>query len=97
VAKTQIGTGDQIQRNTHALFLALRLASLHHYFSTHEPIPFIVDDIFIHLDNDRALAAFNALLDLAEKTQVLFFTHNTHFCELAKTVAAHDRLVLHTI
>jgi uncharacterized protein YhaN len=55
-----------------------------------------VDDIFINLDDRRAVAAFKALLDLAEKTQVIFFTHHNHLCELAKTAIAKERLVLHT-
>jgi uncharacterized protein YhaN len=91
-----VGVDGMSDGTRDALYLALRLASLHHYFSTHEPIPFIVDDIFINLDDRRAVAAFKALLDLAEKTQVIFFTHHNHLCELAKTAIAKERLVLHT-
>jgi uncharacterized protein YhaN len=70
------GTTDQ-------LYLALRLAGLEMYLETNEPIPFIVDDILIKFDNDRAIATLNALADISQKTQVIFFTHHRHLVELA--------------
>jgi uncharacterized protein YhaN len=71
------GTCDQ-------LYLALRLALLESYFAHNEPIPFIVDDILIRFDDDRAVAALNALARLSEQTQVIFFTHHEHLVQLAK-------------
>ena len=70
------GTTDQ-------LYLALRFAGLELYLETNEPIPFIVDDILIKFDNDRAIATLNALADISHKTQVVFFTHHNHLVELA--------------
>ena len=71
------GTRDQ-------LYLALRLALLEVYLTGHEPMPFIVDDLLIMFDDDRAVAALKALARLASKTQVLFFTHHEHLVELAR-------------
>ncbi|MBW1950243.1 MAG: AAA family ATPase [Deltaproteobacteria bacterium] len=71
------GTVDQ-------LYLALRLASLESYLERNEPMPFIVDDILIRFDNDRAMAALEVLADLSRKTQVIFFTHHSHLVELAE-------------
>jgi uncharacterized protein YhaN len=71
------GTRDQ-------LYLALRLASVELYARDHEPIPFILDDILVRFDNDRAIAAIRALAELAKYTQVLLFTHHTHLADLAK-------------
>lgn len=71
------GTSDQ-------LYLALRLALLESYLSEHEPIPFIVDDILIQFDDDRAVATLQALAELSKKTQVIFFTHHEHLVELAR-------------
>ena len=73
------GTADQ-------LYLALRLASLETYLDKNEPIPFIVDDILIRFDNDRAKAVLQVLAELSTKTQVIFFTHHRHLEDLA---AAH--------
>ncbi|BBO81717.1 hypothetical protein DSCO28_22830 [Desulfosarcina ovata subsp. sediminis] len=71
------GTADQ-------LYLALRLASLEQYLENNEPLPFIVDDILLRFDDDRALATLKILADLSTKTQVLFFTHHQHLVNLAK-------------
>jgi uncharacterized protein YhaN len=71
------GTRDQ-------LYLALRLASLERYLASHEPLPFIVDDILIQFDDQRAEAALHILLELSRQTQVLFFTHHWRLAELAQ-------------
>jgi uncharacterized protein YhaN len=70
------GTLDQ-------LYLALRIASLEHYFTAHEPAPFIVDDILLNFDDQRAAAALKALNELSAKTQVILFTHHRRVVELA--------------
>jgi uncharacterized protein YhaN len=71
------GTADQ-------LYLALRLASLEQYLENNEPLPFVVDDILLRFDDERALATLDVLAGLAEKTQVLFFTHHLHLVALAE-------------
>jgi uncharacterized protein YhaN len=71
------GTADQ-------LYLALRLASLEEYLQNNEPLPFIIDDILLRFDDDRALATLEVLAAIAQKTQVLFFTHHQHLMQLAQ-------------
>ncbi|MCF8061183.1 MAG: hypothetical protein K9M82_01585, partial [Deltaproteobacteria bacterium] len=71
------GTADQ-------LYLALRLASLEAFLEANEPMPFIVDDILIKFDDDRARAALDLLAELSRKTQVIFFTHHRHLVDLAE-------------
>ena len=71
------GTADQ-------LYLALRLASLDHYLDNGEPLPFIVDDILLRFDDERALATLKILMELSAKTQVIFFTHHHHLVTLAQ-------------
>src|ERR1035441_8100192 len=71
------GTCDQ-------LYLALRIASLEHYFGSHGPVPFIVNDVLLSFDDERAGAALSVLNDLSEKTQIVFFTHHRHLVEVAK-------------
>ncbi|HQL91293.1 MAG TPA: AAA family ATPase [Syntrophales bacterium] len=84
------GTLDQ-------LYLSLRLATLEKYLETNEPMPFIVDDILIRFDDDRARATLEVLADLSKKTQVLFFTHHARLAEMAKEVKADDGIYLHTM
>ncbi len=71
------GTADQ-------LYLALRLASLERYLDRGEPLPFVVDDILLRFDDDRALATLDVLMALSAKTQVIFFTHHQHLATLAQ-------------
>jgi uncharacterized protein YhaN len=71
------GTCDQ-------LYLALRLALLESHLQDHQPMPLIVDDILIQFDDDRSLAALKVLNRLAQRTQVIFFTHHLRLVELAR-------------
>ncbi len=73
------GTVDQ-------LYLSLRLATLEKYLENNEPMPFVVDDILIRFDDDRAKAALEILSDLSRRTQVLFFTHHTRMLDLARKI-----------
>ena len=84
------GTADQ-------LYLALRLAGLQDYLERNEPIPFIVDDILIKFDDDRAVSALRALECLSEQTQVIFFTHHRHLLELARKNVDTSFLIEHTL
>ncbi|QEG41446.1 YhaN family protein [Roseimaritima ulvae] len=66
-----------------ALFLALRLASLETHVDRRGPFPFVLDDILIQLDDQRAAAALEVLSELSEKTQIIFFTHHQHLLDIA--------------
>jgi uncharacterized protein YhaN len=81
------GTCDQ-------LYLALRLASLEQYLASHEPLPFIVDDILIQYDDQRAEAALQVLAELSTRTQVIFLTHHWRLVELAQKVGGHGTVVV---
>lgn len=68
------------------LYLSLRLAALSIYLETSEPMPFIVDDILIKFDDDRAKATLEILSEISNKTQVLFFTHQARHIDITKTI-----------
>jgi uncharacterized protein YhaN len=74
------GTRDQ-------LFLALRLAAVEAHVARAEPIPFVVDDVLVQFDDDRALAALRVFAGLAKSTQVLLFTHHKRILEMATVLA----------
>jgi uncharacterized protein YhaN len=84
------GTRDQ-------LYLALRLATLEWRLESSEPMPFIVDDILINFDDDRSRATLKAMAELAEKNQVILFTHHQRIVETARTVEADQRVFIHEI
>ena len=46
-------------------------------------MPFIADDLFINLDDQRTKAAFSVLSELAGRTQVIYLTHHTHLASIA--------------
>jgi uncharacterized protein YhaN len=79
------------------LYLALRLATLEHYTTTSEPLPLVLDDVLVHFDDERAGAALAVLAEVAEKMQVLLFTHHAHVVSLARTCVSHDKLAVHEL
>ena len=76
VSGMSTGSADQ-------LYLALRVASIEDYLERADALPFVADNLFINFDDDRAAAGFKVLAQLAEKTQVLFFTHHQHLVDIA--------------
>ena len=81
------GTEDQ-------LFLALRIAAIEDYLARATALPFVADDLFINFDADRSAAGFEILGQLAEKTQVLFFTHHLHLVDIAEDTLGPDTHVV---
>lgn len=79
-----VGVEGMSDGTTDQLYLALRLAGLENYLEKNESMPFIVDDILIRFDDERAGAAIQVLAELSRKTQVIFFTHHRHLLELAR-------------
>ncbi len=84
------GTRDQ-------LYLALRLAALDRYLEQHEPMPFILDDLLITFDDDRARAILPQLDALAQRTQIFLFTHHEHLVELCRRTLGEGRFHLHRL
>lgn len=71
------GTRDQ-------LFLALRLATVERHAAEGEPMPLVLDDVFVHFDDERTRAALEVLAELSRVVQVLLFTHHARVVELAE-------------
>ena len=77
------GTEDQ-------LFLALRVAAVEDYLGRAVALPFVADDLFINFDPKRSAAGFEVLGQLAERTQVLFYTHHPHLVDVAQETLGAD-------
>ncbi|MCX5864884.1 MAG: AAA family ATPase [Deltaproteobacteria bacterium] len=90
VERMSSGTRDQ-------LYLALRLASLEWRLASHEPMPFILDDILVNADDARSRAALKILGELAAKTQVILFTHHRRIVEEARQMAMASGLQVHEL
>jgi len=83
VAGMSDGTSDQ-------LYLALRLASLERHLDHRPAIPLVLDDVLIKFDDDRTTAALKVFARLAERTQVIYFTHHEHLVRLAEDSLPDD-------
>lgn len=90
VEEMSSGTRDQ-------LYLALRLATLEWRLEKHEPMPFIADDILVNFDDARSEATLKALAALAEKNQVILFTHHQKVVEAAQGLGLNDSVFVHPL
>lgn len=79
------------------LYLALRLACVHHHADTRECLPFIADDILLDFDDARARQAFSVLGELAERTQVIMLTHHQHLADIAQNALGARAHVTHLV
>lgn len=80
-----------------ALYLSLRIASITKLARRGQALPVLLDDVLIHMDDDRAKVAVTALADLAKETQVLFFTHHRRMVEICESVIPKAVLRVTTI
>lgn len=84
------GTRDQ-------LFLSFKLAAVENACDNGEAVPFVVDDILVQFDDERTKAALSALASVAEKTQVILFTHHRRVRESAEHLDAPVGVTVHTL
>ncbi|MGO9463460.1 MAG: AAA family ATPase [Isosphaeraceae bacterium] len=92
-----VGTDGMSDGSHDQLYLALRLASLESWLDAHESVPFVVDDILLNFDDERATAALRELAGLSRRTQVLFFTHHRHIIDLARAELSDDLVFVHEL
>lgn len=84
------GTRDQ-------LCLALVLGSLEHRFAHTEPMPVVLDDVLVHFDDERSLAALEALAGFARTTQMLLFTHHGRIRDQALGLGPAHGVFIHQL
>ena len=63
VSALSSGTRDQ-------LYLALRLAALEQFIDRRGPLPIVLDDLFVHFDDERTAAGLAVLDLIANQAQV---------------------------
>lgn len=68
------------------LYLALRFAAVDLHLASGKALPFIADDLFMSLDDERARAGFEALAALGTKMQVIYLSHHAHLVPIARRV-----------
>lgn len=85
VSALSTGTRDQ-------LYLSMRIAALEHYAVGIRNLPLLLDDLFVHFDDDRTRAGLGILEQLSSKMQVLLFTHHERVADQATEAIAGDKL-----
>lgn len=73
------GLGDQI-------YLAIRISLAMAFSKQIEPMPLILDDIFVRFDEQRQKEALHFLADLGKKEQIFLFTCSRTTRDIAKEV-----------
>ena len=84
------GTRDQ-------LYLALRLATLERHAAAGNALPIAVDDIFMTFDERRTEAALHVLDSMADRFQVIVFTHHEHVLRSAAKELPDGRCHVHRL
>jgi uncharacterized protein YhaN len=84
------GTCDQ-------LYLALRLASLERFADEGRAMPLLLDDVLMTFDDGRTGAGLEILDGMADRFQVIVFTHHDHIGHLAKDSLPAGRIHVHDI
>jgi len=62
---------------------------------TAESLPFIIDDILINFDEARSRATLAALSALADRMQVILFTHQSQIADMAREMGEGGRVFVH--
>jgi hypothetical protein len=60
-------------------------------------LPFTVDDIFMTFDDKRTRATLAVLNEMADRFQMIVFTHHDHLAELARAELPRGRIHVHAL
>ncbi|TVR47774.1 MAG: hypothetical protein EA386_06655 [Rhodobacteraceae bacterium] len=90
---------DTLSKGTRfQLYLALRAAGYLELAGRAPSVPFIADDIMETFDDTRAHAAFRLLAHMGMHGQVIYLTHHSHLCDIARAACpstqVHDLTAL---
>jgi uncharacterized protein YhaN len=84
---------DQLSDGTRDhLWLALRIAVIEHHLDRGIVAPVVFDDVLVNMDDTWAAALFRVLRTLAQRTQVVMFTHHQHLEDVARATLGDDGL-----
>jgi uncharacterized protein YhaN len=85
VAALSTGARDQ-------LYLSLRLAALEHYAVGTRNLPLLLDDLFVHFDDERTQAGLAVIEEMCSRLQVILFTHHEQVASQARDTISSDKL-----
>ncbi|WP_406297506.1 AAA family ATPase [Embleya sp. NBC_00888] len=92
-----VGVDEMSEGTRDQLYLALRLASLDAYAEAGRAMPIVLDDIAMTFDDGRTRAMLSVLDAMADRFQVVLFTHHPHLGRLAVDTLAPGRAHVHEL
>ncbi|MYW05712.1 hypothetical protein, partial [Streptomyces sp. SID3343] len=96
-ADASVGVDEMSEGTRDQLYLALRLASLDAYADAGRAMPIVLDDIAMTFDDGRTRAMLSVLDGMADRFQVVLFTHHPHLGRLAEQTLAPGRAHVHEL
>ncbi len=82
-------TSTQLSRGTREqLYLAMRLGFIEEYEKSSEPLPVIMDDLFVNFDDERREKTLQVLADFAKSRQVIILSCHQHALEDYEAIGA---------
>ncbi|MGC0415504.1 AAA family ATPase [Embleya sp. AB8] len=92
-----VGVEEMSEGTRDQLYLALRLASLDVYADAGRAMPIVLDDVAMTFDDGRTRALLAVLDAMADRFQVVLFTHHPHLGRLAVDTLAPGRAHVHEL
>ncbi|GCD98208.1 YhaN family protein [Embleya hyalina] len=92
-----LGVDEMSEGTRDQLYLALRLASLDAYADAGRAMPIVLDDVAMTFDDGRTRAMLSVLDAMADRFQVVVFTHHPHLGRLAVDTLAPGRAHVHEL
>ena len=86
VAEMSRGTREQ-------LYLSMRLGLIEEYESRSEPLPVVMDDVFVNFDDDRREKVIKILKKFSEGRQVIILSCHKHSLDLYTQLGARQILI----
>tara|TARA_B100000953_G_C17799608_1_gene351634 strand:- start:280 stop:594 length:315 start_codon:yes stop_codon:yes gene_type:complete len=76
------------------LYLALRFGLISEYEKRSEPLPLVMDDIFVNFDDDRNKKMLDRLRQFSDKRQVIVLTCHKRTLDFYSSVGANAVTIL---
>lgn len=77
-----IDTGALSRGTAEQLYLAMRFALVEAYSAERDPLPIILDDILVNVDEERAVRCLEVIREVANRHQILMFTCHDYMRQL---------------
>jgi uncharacterized protein YhaN len=85
---------EEMSRGTREqLYLAMRLGLIDEYESRSEPLPVIMDDVFVNFDDDRREKVIKILNEFSRDRQVIILSCHKHSLDLYTSLGANQVLI----